>query len=258
MLEAALGAWAAHLPVFVLATLRVALTFAALPAPFGGVTPMRIRTAFSVVTTAALLAPQVDSLPTLPLEPVVLAQAAIYELFLGGVIGMTVRVTLAAADVAGSLAGQSMGLGFASSVDPTHGESVLPTTYLFDSLATLIFFSFNGHHLLLAALGASFRAAPVGHAPDAAWRIGVANLGADLVARGLQIAAPVVATMFIVQLGTAFVSRTAPRVHLFAFAFSVSIAAGMVVLWVAAPSVCTAISVQVQHLPDAIASLGAF
>jgi flagellar biosynthetic protein FliR len=151
-----------------------------------------------------------------------------------------------------------MGLGFASSVDPTHGESVLPTTYLFDSLATLIFFTFNGHHLLLAALGASFRVAPVGHAPDAAWRIGVVNLGADLVARGLQIAAPVVATMFIVQLGTAFVSRTAPRVHLFSFAFSVSIAAGMVVLWVAAPSVCTAISVRVQHLPDAIAALGTF
>ena len=63
--------------------------------------------------------------------------------------------------------------------------------------------------------------------------------------------------MFIVQLGTAFVSRTAPRVHLFAFAFSVSIAAGLLVLWVAAPAVCTAMAVQVQHLPDALAALGA-
>jgi flagellar biosynthetic protein FliR len=258
MLDAAFATLTAHIPVFVLASLRVALTFAALPAPFGGVTPMRIRTAFTVVTTAALLAPQLDSLPTLPLEPAVLAQAAIYELFLGGVIGMTVRVTLTAAEVAGTLAGQSMGLGFAASVDPTHGESVLPTTYLLDAIGTLIFFSFNGHHLLLAALGASFRVAPVGHAPAAAWSFGVANLGVELVARGLQIAAPVVASMFIVQLGTAFVSRTAPRVHLFGFAFSVSIAAGMVVLWVAAPAVCTGIAVQVQHLPDALAALGAF
>lgn len=257
MLEALLSLFAARAPVFILASLRVALTFAALPAPFGGVTPMRIRTAFSLVTTAALLVPQVDQLPTLPLEPAVLVQAAVYEFFLGGVIGMTVRVTLAAAEVAGTVAGQAMGLGFAASVDPTHGESVLPTTYLFDSLATLIFFSFNGHHLLLAALAVSFRAAPIGLAPHAGWTLNVANLGADLVARGLQIAAPVVATMFIVQLGTAFVSRTAPRVHLFAFAFSVSIAAGMVVLWVAAPAVCTAIAVQVKHLPDALASLGA-
>jgi flagellar biosynthetic protein FliR len=86
----------------------------------------------------------------------------------------------------------------------------------------------------------------------AAWSSGVIDLGADLVARGLQIAAPVVASMFIVQIGIAFVSRTAPRVHLFAFAFSVSIGAGMLVLWVAAPAVCTAIAQQVRHLPDAL------
>ena len=256
MLDAALAALALRAPVFLLASLRVALTFAALPAPFGGVTPLRIRTALSLVTTAALVLPQLDRLPNLPLQPTILLQAAIYELFIGGVIGLTVRVTLAAAEVAGGIAGQSMGLGFAGSVDPTHGESILPTTHILESLGTLIFFSFNGHHLVLAALGASFRAAPIGVAPDAAWGLSVANLGAELVARGLQIAAPVVATMFIVQLGTAFVSRTAPRVHLFAFAFSVSIAAGMVVLWVAAPAVCTAIAVQIKHLPDALAAIG--
>jgi flagellar biosynthesis protein FliR len=258
MIDEALMTLAGLLPVFVLASLRVTLTFAALPAPFGAVAPVRIRTAFSLVTTAALLLPQVNNLPRMPLDLAVLAQAGVYEVFLGGVIGMTVRVTLAAAELAGSMAGQAMGLGFATSVDPTQGESELPTSYLFDSLCTLIFFSFNCHHVLLAALAASFRVAPVGHAPDAAWSVGVVNLGSDLVARGLQIAAPVVATMFIVQLGTAFVSRSAPRVHLFAFAFSVSIAAGMVVLWLAAPAVCTAIAAQVRHVPDALSAMGGF
>jgi flagellar biosynthetic protein FliR len=258
MIDDAIMTLAVHLPVFILASLRVALTFAALPAPFGAIAPVRIRTALSLVTTAALILPQVDSLPRLPLDLAVLAQAAVYEIFLGGVIGMTVRVTLAAAEIGGALAGQAMGLGFASSVDPTQGESVLPTTYLFDSLCMLIFLSFNCHHVLLAALAASFRVAPIGHAPSAAWSGGLVNLASDLVARGLQIAAPVVATMFIVQLGTAFVSRSAPRVHLFAFAFSVAIAAGMVVLWLAAPAVCTAIAVQVRHVPDALASMGGF
>ncbi|HEY2732471.1 MAG TPA: flagellar biosynthetic protein FliR [Polyangiales bacterium] len=258
MIDAAIATLAGYLPVFVLASMRVALTFAALPAPFGAIAPVQIRTAFSIMTTAALILPQVHDLPMVKLDLAVLTQAAIGEIFLGGVIGMTVRVTLAAAEMAGSMAGQAMGLGFASSVDPTQGESVLPTTYLFDSLATLIFLSFNGHHVLLAALAASFRVAPVGQTPAVAHSFGLINLGGDLVARGLQIAAPVIATMFIVQLGTAFVSRTAPRVHLFAFAFSVTIAAGMVVLWLAAPAVCTAIAVQVRHVPDALSSLGVF
>jgi flagellar biosynthetic protein FliR len=257
MIDAALLGLMPHLPIFVLASLRIALTFAAMPAPFGGVAPVRVRTAATILTAIALVLPQLEQLPPVPMQVTALLKAALGEVILGGVIGLTVRVTLAAAEVAGAIAGQAMGLGFATSVDPTHGESVLPTTHLLDMVCTLIFFAFNCHHILLRALAASFRVAPIGQGMSAALSFGVVQLGADLVARGLQIAAPVVATMFIVQLGTAFVSRTAPRVHLFAFAFSVTIAAGIVVLWLAAPAVCTAIEVQVRRLPDALAALGA-
>lgn len=255
-IDGALIQLAQRVPVLILASLRIALTFAGLPAPFGGLAPIRIRTALTVVTTAALLLPQVHELPIIPLEPATLLKAAVFELFIGGLIGMTVRATMAAAEAAGSVAGQAMGLGFAGSVDPTHGESVLPTAYLLDSLAALIFFGLDCHHMLLVALAQTFRAAPIGAPITSAWQASVLHVGSDLVARGMQIAAPVVATMFIVQIGTAFVSRTAPRVHLFAFTFSVSIGAGMLVLWVSAPAVCTAIATQVRHLPDALAALG--
>src|ERR1700753_2383034 len=106
MIDAAIATLAGYLPLFVLASMRVALTFAALPAPFGAVAPVRIRTAFTVMTTAALILPQVHDLPTVKLDLAVLAQAAAGEFFLGGVIGMTVRVTLAAAEIGGSMAGQ--------------------------------------------------------------------------------------------------------------------------------------------------------
>lgn len=255
-IDGALLALTQRIPILVLASLRIALTFAGLPAPFGGVAPIRLRTALTVVVTGALLLPHVHALPILPLEPAVLLRCAVYELFIGGLIGVTVRATMAAADAAGSFAGQAMGLGFAGTVDPTHGEAVLPTTYLLDSLSTVIFFSLNCHHLVLVALAKTFVAAPIGMPLSASWRASALHVGADLVGRGLQIAAPVVATMFIVQIATAFVSRTAPRVHLFAFTFSVSVGAGMLVLWVAAPAVCTAIATQVRHLPDALAALG--
>jgi flagellar biosynthetic protein FliR len=245
------------LPLFVLASLRVALTLSGLPAPFGGVTPMRIRTALSVVLTLALCVPLMGKLPPIATDVVSLGRAAACELLIGSVMGMTVRVTLAVTEVAGTMAGQAMGLGFATSIDPTHGESILPTTYLFGALGTLIFLSFNGHHVVIAALAESFVRVPVGQPLPAAIRFSAMHLGGDLVARGLQIASPVVATMFIVQLGTSFVSRTAQRVHLFAFSFSVAVAAGLLVLWVSAPSLTTAIAAQVRRLPDAFYALGA-
>jgi flagellar biosynthetic protein FliR len=255
-IDAALYGLAERMPVFILASLRVALTFAGLPAPFGGVAPVRIRTALSVVVTLALLAASIDGLPRLPLEPALLGKAAVFELFIGALIGMTVRVTMAAAEAAGSMAGQAMGLGFAGSVDPTHGESVLATTYLLDSLGGLIFLSLGCHHIVLSALAASFHAAPIGAAISSGWQSSALSLGTDLIAAGLQIASPVIACMFIVQIGVAFVSRTAPRVHLFGFAFSITVGAGMLILWVAAPAVCTALVHRVQHLPDALSALG--
>jgi flagellar biosynthetic protein FliR len=245
------------LPLFVLASLRIALTLAGMPAPFGGLAPMRIRTALSVALSLALCFPLVGHLPPIATDVVSLGRAAICEMMLGAVMGLTVRVTLAAAEVAGTLAGQAMGLGFATSIDPSHGESILPTTYLLGSLGTVIFFAFNGHHVVIAALSESLIHVPIGQGLPDAVRYSALKLGSDLVARGLQIAAPVVATMFIVQLGTSFVSRTAQRVHLFAFSFSVAIAAGFLVLWVSAPAICTAIAVQVRHLPDALLELGA-
>jgi flagellar biosynthetic protein FliR len=255
-IDAVLYGLAARMPVFLLASLRVTLTFAGLPAPFGGLAPMRIRTALSVMVTLALLSTQLDTLPILPLEPLLLGKAAIFEMFIGALIGMTVRVTMAAAEAAGTFAGQAMGLGFAGSVDPTHGETVLATTYLLDSLGALIFLSLGCHHILLSALAASFHAAPIGAPISAGWQSSAVDLGSDLVSAGLQIASPVIACMFIVQIGVAFVSRTAPRVHLFAFAFSISVGAGLLILWVAAPAVCTALTRQVQRLPDALSALG--
>jgi flagellar biosynthetic protein FliR len=243
----------AQLPPFMLASLRIGIVFAAMPAPFGSVTPARVRLFLSMLVTLAVWAPLSGNTAAVSVEPIALLRSAILELLVGAVIGMTVRVTLAASEIAGSAIGQSIGLGFASTVDPTHGDTVLPTTQLLSGLAMLIFFAFEGHHALLIAFARSFTSAPVGHELNGLGYDGVVQLTTAMMARGLQIAAPVVSTMFIVQLGTALASRAAPRVHLFAFSFSVLVAAGTLALWVSAPSVCTAMGAQLRRLPEALA-----
>lgn len=245
-----------RMPVFMLGSLRVALTFAGMPAPFSGVAPMQLRSALSVIVALIVLIPQLPTLPNIPLELHVLAKAAMFEMFIGMLLGMTVRVTMAAAEIAGTILGQSMGLGFAGTVDPNYGESLVPSAFLLEAMAGLVFFSLGCHHMLLSALAASFQAAPIGAPISAAWRGSALWIGADLVARGVQIASPVVASLFIVQVWTAFVSRTAPRVHLFAFTFSVSVGAGLLLLWASAPAVCMALIRYVQHLPDMLSALG--
>jgi flagellar biosynthetic protein FliR len=261
-----LGPWgelvdvvAPWLPFVLLVSLRVGVVFAALPAPFGTGAPIVVRVALSVLVAIAIAMPHGELVHELALDrelaPARLLRAAVLEVLVGTVIGLTVRVIIAAVEVAGSLVDLSSGLGFAGTVDPSLGEQASPLGVALSSLAVLFFFVFEGHHAVLHALGASLRAAPPG-AVDVAFELqGVVSLGGDLVARGLRIASPVVATMFLVQLGLALVSRAAPRVHLFAFSFSIAISAGVLVLYVAAPSISAAMSEEIRRISDSLTSL---
>ncbi|MDD9933858.1 MAG: flagellar biosynthetic protein FliR [Myxococcales bacterium] len=245
----------ALLPALGLASIRVGAAFVAMPAPFGSVAPMRTRALLSMLVALALLPLYADRVADLDLEPVALVRAGMGELMLGAVIGLTVRMTLVVAEIAGSIAGFSMGLGFATSVDPAFGEGALPTTRAIGAFGTLLFFAFDGHHAVLAAFASTLSAAPPGDAWSAVAHEGLLSIGSRIFTHGLQIAAPVVATMFIVQLATALVARAAPRVNLFAFSFAMAAGAGVLTMVVAAPSIATAIAVEVRRLPAALAEV---
>jgi flagellar biosynthetic protein FliR len=245
----------ALLPFLFLGSIRVGITFASLPAPFGSVAPTTARLALTLLIAFTLSIPGFDPNAPIPLDPIVLLRMGLVELFIGGVIGMTVRVMLGAAEIAGSAIGQVIGLGFASTVDPNQGDTVLPTTTLLTHVGTLIFFGLEGHHALIGALAQSFRVAPIGAPLDHVFGAGVIHIGSQMMARGMQIASPVIATMFIVQLGTALAARAAPRVHLMAFTFSIVVAAGTLALFVAAPSVISAIAAEVRRIPEALSAV---
>jgi flagellar biosynthesis protein FliR len=235
-------------PFVALVSLRVALVLALMPAPFGDLTPMRIRAVLSFLLALVLCLPHIARAPLLAIAPGPLLVAAVTELFVGAVIGLTVRVTLAAAEIAGTVAGNAMGLGFAGSIDPLFGQDSLPTTTLMNSLGVLIFFALRGHHAVFEALFASLTLVPAGDALHAIQSSELTTLGTNVVAQGLRIASPVVATMFIVQLGTALVARAAPRVQIFALSFGVTVSVGALVLVSSAPQVASSISASVSGL----------
>jgi flagellar biosynthesis protein FliR len=55
--------------------------------------------------------------------------------------------------------------------------------------------------------------------------------------------------MFLVQLGTAFASRAAPRVHVLSLTFAIAVCTGMLALFVATPSLAPALAAEIQQLP---------
>ena len=250
------GSLQSLIAVTVLVSIRIGVMLTMLPAPFANVSPRLFRAAFSLLMAFALAVPNV-SLGDVPLEAIPLGRAAIGEALVGSILGLSARVTLAAADVAGAFCGFSMGLGFASTIDPMFGEQSTPTSRLLVSFATFIFFVTGGHHVLFHALTATLRTAPPGHALAGFSPDGVMALGSAMVTHGLRIAAPVIATLFIVQLGMGLVSRAAPKVQIFILSFAVAAGCGLISLYVAAPSVATALESEIREIPARVsAALG--
>jgi len=222
-------------PVVMLVSLRVGLVLALMPAPFGDVAPVRIRAALGFLLSMTLCIAAFPQFPALGYDT-------------AAVMGLTVRVTLAASEIAGTVAGHAIGLGFASTIDPTFGDEGVPTTTLFNGLSVITFFSVGGHYLVFQALLASLDVAPPGLCLPALHSTEIIAIGGRMVAQGLRIASPVVATMFIVQIGTALVARSAPRVQIFALSFGITLSVGSLILIAAAPQFARSITASLAPL----------
>jgi flagellar biosynthetic protein FliR len=235
-------------PVVMLVSLRVGLVLALMPAPFGDVAPVRIRAALGFLLSMTLCIAAFPQFPALGYDTAALIEGLTTELVIGAVMGLTVRVTLAASEIAGTVAGHAIGLGFASTIDPTFGDEGVPTTTLFNGLSVITFFSVGGHYLVFQALLASLDVAPPGLCLPALHSTEIIAIGGRMVAQGLRIASPVVATMFIVQIGTALVARSAPRVQIFALSFGITLSVGSLILIAAAPQFARSITASLAPL----------
>jgi flagellar biosynthesis protein FliR len=242
-------------PFLALVSLRVAVVLAMLPAPFGELAPATTRAALSFMLAFVITLPAIHAAPTIGIDPVQLLGFGLSEFLVGAAIGITARVTLAAAEAAGTLAGNAMGLGFANTVDPLFQSEGVPTTSLMSYLAVLIFFVLRGHHIVIEALSASLVAVPAAKGFATFHTDTLLNLGTKIVAQGLRIAAPVVGTMFVSQLGMALVSRAAPKVQIFSLTFGVAVSVGALILVNSAPQIAQGMANTLATMPDTLAQL---
>lgn len=199
--------------------------------------PARIRIIAALAITAMLV-------PLLPQPPVIepLSGEAVLvtaeQVAIGATIGFVMQLTFDALIFAGEMAAMSMGLGFASMVDPDRGVQVPVVGQFYLVMVTLLFLSLQGHLLLIRLLVESFHWLPIGHGGlSATGAHGIAEWGARLFAGGVSVALPAVASMLVVNMGLGVMSRAAPALNLFAVGFPLSLGLGLLVLMLSLPVV---------------------
>lgn len=227
-----LEAWIA---AFLWPFLRIAALMLSEPLLGHSAIPVRARLAFALLL-AVLLASVLPPPPAVGLASPEGLLLAVREMLIGFALGFSMRLLLAAVEMAGSVAGLTMGLGFATFYDPQNSAQVPVLAQFIGLIAVLVFFAINGHLMVLAALVESFHVLPIAPQPLAAKGFqAIALGGGQIFVLGVLLSLPVLAALLIVNVALGVMSRAAPQLNLFAVGFPLTLIAGFAVLFLALP-----------------------
>lgn len=216
-----------------LVSIRLSVLFVAAPV-FASVPVPATARIILVMTLAVGLALGVTPPPEL-LSGFALAGAALGELIIGAAFAVGLFAGFGAFQFGGRLLDFQIGFGMANLVDiATRSSGPLLGTLLL-SLGVLVFFTVDGHLVLLRMLKLSLERIPPGSSVlDLDFAALVAQFSACFVF-GLALVAPVVLALFLVDTGMAFMSRTMPQMNVFLIALALKAVVGLVLLAITLP-----------------------
>jgi flagellar biosynthetic protein FliR len=236
-------------------TLRVGGFVLAAPIASETVIPGLVKIILSV-SLAFLMAPLVLIPAELSIFSGAGLLAAVQELLIGVAIGMVVQLTFEALTFAGQTISLTMGLGFATLVDPQRGANTTVIGQMFMIFGILTYLAVNGHLVLLGTLAESFQTLPVGAAHIGGnFLLSVVIWGARVFESGLLIALPAVISLVIVNLALGVVTRAAPQLNLFGIGFTITLLCGFFVLIVGLDGIMAGISSLINSALTAAADL---
>jgi len=215
--------------------LRIGAMLLAAPLYGAGTVTTRVRIAFAFIL-AIVVAPL---LPTPPaVEPLSLAGLVIsaQQVLIGVSIGFVLQMVFSALTQAGEAIALSMGLGFASMVDPQSGVQVPVVSSYFVIMSTLMFLALNGHVALIELTLLSFQALPVGVegiSREGLWAL--VGWASTMFVYALLVALPAVAAMLLVNLSMGVITSAAPQLNIFAVGFPMMILLGFILLLLTLP-----------------------
>jgi flagellar biosynthetic protein FliR len=218
----------AELAIFLSILLRLSIILFMLPIFSTPGVPSVVK-ALVVVAFSAMLFPAVrQNIQPIPLELAAFASVIIGEMVYGTFFAISMLVIFSAFELAGEVIGFEMGFGFAQAADPQTGSKFTVLAVLSQLLATLIFLSINGHHVVLRTLVESFKLVPVGSfVIDAALFAKMLLFSGTLFILAMKLAAPVVAVLILTQIGFGLMSKFAPQINILATSFPLTITLGM-------------------------------
>lgn len=154
------------------------------------------------------------------------------ETVFGLVLGFTARLLFDAIQFGANLSGNFMGFASASIYDPHQESQTQVVAEIQMALAMLIFLALNGHHLMLRSALESYDVVGLGKAGFSSFfNKNLIFFTGQLVKVGVQLAAPVAAVLFTVNVGFGVMAKAMPQLNVLILSFSVTALVGLLVMY---------------------------
>jgi flagellar biosynthetic protein FliR len=216
-----LEAPAALIVAFVLGIVRASAWLVLVP-PFS---TRAIPSPVKIGLAAALALPMAPRLAESPpsLDVPSLVGAVVLQVAVGVSLGFLTMLAFAAVQAAGDLIDMFAGFTIAQAYDPLSGTQTSVFGRFYQLLAVTLLFAINGHLLLFRGFLTSFDAVGL-HLPplDQLADVAIGRLALFLLA-ALEIAAPLLAALFLAEVGMGLLSRAAPQMNVFVLGFPLKI-----------------------------------
>ena len=186
---------------------------------------LRVRIAIILVLTW-MIYPLVD-VPDIDPFSFSAVTGIFHEVLVGGLMGLTLQIVIAALVVAGQAIAGSMGLSMANMIDPNLGN-VPSLAQFFLIIGTLLFLSLGGHLVMISVLYSSFELLPIASGGfNTDMILSLLNWSSELFVGAVVIAFPIMIGLLLVNALLGLVSRAAPSLNVFAIGFPALIPLGL-------------------------------
>src|SRR5690606_26161185 len=148
--------------VFILAFVRFSGLFVSAPVLGSGNVPVRVKICMSLLA-AMIVTPTIPALnESLPSAPVLFALYGIGELLIGLILAFVMTIVFASIQVGGQIMDLQTGFGLINVFNPALETQVPIFGFFFFVLGALYLLVVDGHHEMIRALAATFKAVPLG------------------------------------------------------------------------------------------------
>jgi flagellar biosynthetic protein FliR len=219
---------------FLLAMVRSSAWLVISPPFSSRVIPGRVK-ALLAAALALLVTPNIaGTAPALEVGPILGALLA--QLAIGVALGFLTALVFSAVQAAGDLLDLAGGFSLAFAFDPLMqtGNSVLGKLY--GLLATTLLFASGGHLLIMRGFLATYDVLPLNAS------LSLNGLGelltegvAQMFVSALQIAGPLIAVLFLADVGLGLLTRVAPALNAFALGFPAKIMLTLILVGMSFP-----------------------